>query len=360
MSLPDLAYAWRHSPIRKSPSQHPFYSPVRRCKSLGRTIVTFWQERPDSPVMKTSLDHLPERKRREIDRVKEILLEEFESAMTTANGRRRRGRVYKIILFGSYARGEWVDEKTGKGYQSDFDILVIVSHAELTDGKRFWWAAEDRMLHDKVVRTPAQVIVHTLDEVNRELRKGQYYFRDIKNEGIALYEFEGTKASGNRRHALAEPGNLTPQEAHDISKGYFDRVLPYGRKFMKSYRLHLDDGDYEHAAFLLHQATEFAYKALLLTLTLYSPPGHNLNKFRGLAEELDRGLVAAWPRGRSPYDGWFQSLRRAYTDARYSEHFEITMEALDWLGERVEHLHNLIEAACKERLAQLAKDAGVE
>ena len=315
--------------------------------------------------MKTSLDHLPERKRREIDRVKEILLEEFESAMTTANGQRRRGRVYKIILFGSYARGDWVDEKTGKGYQSDFDILVIVSHPELTDGKRFWWAAEDRMLHDKAVRTPVQVIVHTLDEVNRELRKGQYYFRDIKNEGIALYEFEGTKASGNRHHALAEPGNLTPQEAYEVSKRYFDEFFPSSLRSAKTYRFHIREAKVDpkfmkDAAFTLHQSTEFAYKALLLTLTLYSPPGHNLNKLRALAESLDRDLVAAWPRGRSPYDGWFQSLRRAYTDARYSLNFEITMESLDWLGEQVGHLHDLIEAACRKRLAKLAKEAGVE
>ena len=315
--------------------------------------------------MKTSLDHLPERKRREIDRVREILLEEFESAMTTANGRRRRGRVYKIILFGSYARGGWVDEKTGKGYQSDFDILAIVSHPELTDGKRFWWAAEDRMLHDKAVRTPVQVIVHTLDEVNRELRKGQYFFRDIKDEGIALYEFEGTKASGNRNHALAEPGNLTPREAYEISKGHFDELLPSSLRRMEIYPVELEKSKKnpkfrKDAAVTLHQATEFAYKALLLTLTLYTPPEHNLNKLRALAESLDHDLVAAWPRGRSPYDGWFQALRRAYTDGRYSPHFDVTEEALDWLAERVGHLHDLIETVCRKRLAKLAKEAGAE
>jgi predicted nucleotidyltransferase len=41
---------------------------------------------------------------------------------------KKKGRILKIILYGSYARGGWVDEPhTAKGYQSDFDLLIIVS-----------------------------------------------------------------------------------------------------------------------------------------------------------------------------------------------------------------------------------------
>lgn len=44
--------------------------------------------------------------------------------------------------------------------------------------------------------------------------------------------------------------------------------------------------------------------------------------------------------------------------ARYSKHFEITEEALEWLLDRTEHLHRLVEAICRERLAELERDAG--
>ena len=44
------------------------------------------------------------------------------------------GRILKIILYGSHARGGWVDEPhTAKGYVLDFDLLVIVNQKELTD-----------------------------------------------------------------------------------------------------------------------------------------------------------------------------------------------------------------------------------
>ena len=69
--------------------------------------------------MKSGLEHLPETKRRELARIVEILFSEFEAAI--AGGKavfRRQGQILKVILFGSYARGDWVDDPVG-GYVSD-------------------------------------------------------------------------------------------------------------------------------------------------------------------------------------------------------------------------------------------------
>ena len=77
--------------------------------------------------MKTELDHLPANKRRELDRVIQILFEEFEAATTTkSHAHRRNGQILKVILYGSYARGDWVEDPVGR-YFSDFDLLVVVS-----------------------------------------------------------------------------------------------------------------------------------------------------------------------------------------------------------------------------------------
>ena len=52
--------------------------------------------------MKTDLSHLPANKRRELDRVIQILFEEFEDAHGKPDGDRKLGRILKIILYGSY------------------------------------------------------------------------------------------------------------------------------------------------------------------------------------------------------------------------------------------------------------------
>jgi len=65
--------------------------------------------------MKTSLTHLPKNKRNELTRIIERIRERVDS-------------IQMIILFGSYARGNWVDDTCTKGhityeYISDFDVF---------------------------------------------------------------------------------------------------------------------------------------------------------------------------------------------------------------------------------------------
>ncbi|MBV5271598.1 MAG: nucleotidyltransferase domain-containing protein, partial [Afipia sp.] len=126
--------------------------------------------------------------------VREKLFEEFQD--TTGVGTKdwkKKGRILKVVLYGSYARGGWVDEPhTAKGYQSDFDLLIVVSDKRLTDPVKFWEKAEERLTREfgitKTIRTPVNFIVHTLQEVNDGLAHGRYFFMDVARDGIALYE----------------------------------------------------------------------------------------------------------------------------------------------------------------------------
>ncbi len=122
--------------------------------------------------MRVDLDHLPDVQQAELARVRDTLMAEFAQAISTSTQPwKRSGRILKIILFGSYARDDWVDEPEN-GYQSDFDLLVIVSHEDLTDIAGYWYLAEDKILHDPAVQRPVNIIVHTLDEVNTALQRG--------------------------------------------------------------------------------------------------------------------------------------------------------------------------------------------
>ncbi len=301
--------------------------------------------------MNTDLQHLPARKRRELDRIKDILFAEFADAIALGNSEwRKQGRILSVILFGSYARGDWVDEPyTKKGYKSDYDLLVIVSHKKLTDFTKYWYEATETLMRDKSIRTPVSFIVHSLDEVNSALSEGRYFFCDIQKQGVVLHEKPNVK--------LATPKPLNAKDAYAMAKEHFEEHAETAGEFLIDWQASMQRGSNKHAAFLLHQAAEQIYAAILLALTNYSPATHDLRKLRALTEDLDKRLVAAWPRDNRAARANFNKLRDAYVKARYSKHYTISTEALNWLGERTKHLHTLAETVCAERLIELEQKA---
>lgn len=49
-----------------------------------------------------------------------------------------------------------------------------------------------------------------------------------------------------------------------------------------------------------------------------------------------------------------ERLKEAYVKARYSKHYKIAEDELNWLGKRAEVLVTLVKSACEERLREPA------
>ncbi|AYG61450.1 HEPN domain-containing protein [Rhizobium jaguaris] len=301
--------------------------------------------------MKTSVDHIPLRKQRELSRVVEILHEEFEDALKEGTAEfKKRGRILKIILFGSYAKGSWVDEPfTMKGYRSDFDLLIIVNNRKLCDFATYWHKAADRIIRDNAIETPISFIVHSRREVNTFLKDGQYFFSDIRKEGVVLYELDD--------EPLPEPQPLSALDRLRVAQRHYASRQSLLRQFAEGAKFHISRGNYDVAAFDLHQSLEQAYSCVLLTLTNYAPPSHNIKFLRSLAEEQERRLAKVFPRDQHRERAWFNTLNEAYVKARYSRHFDISEEALAWLADRAAVLVNLVDAVCAEQIQKLERDA---
>jgi predicted nucleotidyltransferase/HEPN domain-containing protein len=303
--------------------------------------------------MRTGTDHLPEAKRRELAHVVDVIREGFAEAISRRTQPRfRNGKLLKIVLFGSFARGDWVEDPVGR-YFSDYDILVVVDHEDLTDVPEFWAKTEDRLLAElsesKVLRTPVSLIYHSLDDVNEKLGLGRYFFMDIARDGIVLFEEPG--------HPFAEPKPLNPQQALDETREFFEQWFASAHEFLEGAEFHKSRGHSNLAAFNLHQATERFYQCLFLVRTLYTPKTHNLNRLRALAEDMEPRLKEVWPSSNRQEKRAYARLREAYIKARYSKHYRISEEELAWLGERVELLGRLVETVCAERIAELESSA---
>ncbi|OWV96905.1 HEPN domain-containing protein [Rhizobium sp. R693] len=292
------------------------------------------------------IEHLPDRKRRELARILEILFAEVERFQASKlSAKRNAGKILMVLLYGSYGRGDWVEDHLS-GYRSDYDLLIVVNSKSFAEEQELWEGIEERLLKEQIahhIDTPVVPIIHTLADVNEQLSRGRPFFVDIARDGVTLYETPG--------HPLAQPKPLTAEEQRNEAARYFEEWFASADAFNASTIFLFERGSLREAVFNLHQAAERLYHCALLTLTLYSPKSHRLRVLRSQAEGIDNRLIAAWPRDSRFSRRCFELLSRAYVEARYSSKYTISNEELGWLVERVKVLQTLVETVCKDRLS---------
>ena len=302
--------------------------------------------------MKRPLRKLPLAKQRELDAAVEIITDGFAKAISTRRADRlKNGRILKIILFGSYARGDWVHDPVGR-YFSDFDLLVVVDHEDLTDFE-FWEDVEKRLLAELsagAMRTPVSLIVHSLDDVNWKLEHGRGFFIDIARDGVVLQDTPGV--------AFSEPQPLPPSTALEEAIEYFEEWQEDASRRKELAEFAVAKGFNSEAAFELHRVAETIYQGLLQVLTFYSPKSHNLIRLRNMTEPLEPRLREVWPHETKFQKRCFELLRAAYVKARYSRHYRITDEELAYLTERIEVLRQVVGEASEKRIVELRRAAG--
>lgn len=120
---------------------------------------------------------------------------------------------------------------------------------------------------------------------------------------------------------------------------------------------YIEDDEPNDAAFTYHRAVERAYHCALLVCTFYTPHVHNLGFLRTQAERIDSRLIEVWPRETKADRARFEKLKEAYVRARYSKHYRISADELEWLGARVEALGRVVQVICEEHIAALERSA---
>jgi uncharacterized protein len=283
-------------------------------------------------TLNTSLEYLPEYKREELQIISDLIVEKMKPAM--------------VILFGSYARNTWAEEeKVEEGirliFKSDYDILVITAE-DLGNISSNKWRKTRQKLNKLDLSTSVTAIQHSAGFINKELKAGSYFFTDVITEGKVLYD------SGEV--VLEKPGNVDPEEVKKRAKEEFERWMKNGEGFFKHFNYALKDGDFNLAAFNLHQTTEAFYTAVLLVFFGYKGKTHDLDELSKTASVISKEFLSVFPMDSKEQIERYHLLKKAYIDARYKKSYSIAKEDLDYLSERVEVLRGLVERVCGERL----------
>jgi len=301
--------------------------------------------------MRTNLDHLPASNQRELRMVADTILDRFEEAHARAASQwRKRGRIHKIILYGSYARGDWVYEPhTKKGYRSDYDLLIVVNHKRVADNADFWEALREHfadLLEKGRMKVPVGIIVHTRQHLNNALVQGRYFFVDVARDGIALYQDDDKP--------LPTPRPKTAASELEMAREYFDERYSSAGEFYDDFSSNLTKSRFKKAAFELHQCVEQLYHTALLVNTLYTAHVHNIRHLRNESAKIDRRFLYVWPEDTPWQRAAFNLLKEAYVKARYTT-YKIKADQLQWLGEQAQELARVVELVCGEHIAALQR-----
>jgi len=250
------------------------------------------------------------------------------------------GKAEMVLLFGSYARGNF--RKPGARRKSDFDILAITADTQTRDALK-------TELSDafKDIPTTVQLLAEVIDFVNSNLEEKQYFFTDIKREGIVLYD------SG--RFELVDFKELTPAKRREVAERDFEQWYELAKGFYWVYEQCDQKGEYQIASFNLQQTVEMCYTTIEMVFTHYNPHEHNLHLLRERVAAIDSRIDDILPFDTERHTELFSELNFAYIGGRYrsKEEFPVSREQLDYWSAQARALLALTEEICEERVREL-------
>ena len=239
--------------------------------------MLFGMNATEKNIYTNTLVHLPDQKQKELAIITSYI--------------RKAANPEMIILFGSHATDRWVtdhytDDGTVYEYASDYDIVVV------TPQKRNYGAWVWPNLREKIRRDPrlgrTTLIHHSISVFNEKVRDRYYFFVDIYQEGVLLYDSGKCQLEG--------PQPLDPEKRKKKAEEYLDYWWQKAEEFYKHYGYAMKDEYHNMGAFLLHQTAECLYAGFLLVFTDHKPKTHDLEELGEVSIRVHRQLARIFPK----------------------------------------------------------------
>ncbi len=287
--------------------------------------------------MKKSIAHIPGRKQEDLEYLVKLILE-------------RIPQTQMIILYGSYARGDYVtyDRRVEFGvstsYRSDYDILVVTHGVDDKSVGTKLNNIDDIYYKHPDLQTPVQFINEDIKTLNKYISDGRYFYTQIRAEGVILYDSAKFKLARKRR--------LNYEEIRKQAEEYFQEKYQRGNYFLEDAISNSKKERFQMAAFYLHQATENFFYAVRLVFTLQNNKQHNLQKLIASVRKYSSGFIEIFPCNTAEEKRLFELLKAAYVEARYNPKFVVTAEDCKVLTRKIGALGKLVEELCRKRLEE--------
>ena len=296
-------------------------------------------------IMKRTTRFLPPRKRQDLQQLAELIRENVK-------------QVEMIILFGSYAKNKYVDYDqrvefgTPTYYMSDYDIVILTRKPIGAIESSLYEKIKDKFFENKnrPFHTHPQFVNYGIDDFNYALSKAHYFETEIKRDGVILYDSGAYKLARRRR--------LDYTEIKERAQKYFDDKFERAMSFLIDVPHPAKRSDYKQSSFYLHQSAENLLRVIPMTFILYGHKSHDLSELMNAAKKHTTKIFEVFPCDTPEEKRLFDLLQRAYIESRYNPDFEITQADVYALVPKIEHLREIVEKVCRERIAYYDRQIG--
>lgn len=275
------------------------------------------------------LSHLPENNIKELETITQRII--------------NTGLPCMIILYGSFARGDWKDPNgLYMSKKSDYDILVLTKdERDCEDLKK----RIEKMFDNS--QTIVQNMVRTIGFVNMHLREKQYFFTEIKNQGKILY--------AEKNLTLAEAENLTATRLREIAELDFKQWYGQAKGFLKNAHFSHNENEYKLASFMIQQSVENCYTATEMVYSRNNPYEHRLTILRMNAKRYVPEIDQYFPLETKEEKDLFYHLDAAYIGGRYidKEHYKVSKEQLSYWEKEAQKLLEITQKVCLKKIEDL-------
>ncbi len=251
--------------------------------------------------------------------------------------------IHKIVEITNAEKVFFVEFRKTATDTVQFDFLALLPGGSHLKFKEF------QELVEKECSNIGSVILWCshLGEVYKLLKDGHIFYSVVCTEERLVYD--------NRRLSLAKANEFHSSVIIEKAKSSFSEIFTTAKSFLNGARYYITVEEQKTAAFMMHQATEHALRALIFSVTTYNIYSHNLAVLFRLCNYCAIKLPKIFPQNTEKEKTLFRLLNIAYVHTRYKSKYEISNDELMMLLDRVDHLQIEVQQFFEERLLTFQK-----
>ena len=200
-----------------------------------------------------------------------------------------------------------------------YDLLIVVS----ADDKRHDYEIVQLVEQQSIYPVSIHCIAHKINYVNDAIKANSIFYYSVTRKGKVLYNSD--------REVLLP----CPDIQMNSRSSEWNRLFKQANHFLSLASHSFSCSWHNQAAFLLHQAVENACNAMIRFFTGYHSTTHNLVRLIAITETFSFAPASVFPGVTKEETELLNLLNKAYSDARYKDDYDIPVDKVGVLLERV-------------------------